>query len=614
MTFRTKILFSIWGVVVSLLIISFGIITLWTRARIHGTFAAELATGAATINVHEQLQSAQLIRACALIAESPRLRAVAELGDVKTASQLLQEMHPSTQSQILILTDREGRLMVQQVQGRARRGRIIDSLIIDRALRYMPTTEVRAVDDRVYRMVSVPIVVGGDLVGSLTQGFEIAATEIEALKQMINCDLLLVNAGRTVRSTLDSVEAVQLLPALPALGQASWGARSWDSSGVLVPVTSSTETYLCTAFSLDEQGENHPPGSFFVLVKPLGRELRGAMGSIVGVFALVAGGFLVFTTFLGSILAKGITRPIRGLITGTDEISRGNYDYAISVEGKDEISHLARRFMEMSAALRDKMSQLDGANLDLRARNSDLDETLRQLRATQEKLVRSERLAVAGKMTAQLAHEINNPIHNIQSLLKTTLRRIPDDAPGRDLIGVAYEEVDRLSRLTMQMLNFYRTSTVEEHLTPAHISPILEDVAALVRSGLDSRKISLTSEIEDGLPPVPMIPDKIKQVMLNLVANAQDAMPDGGTITISARRDGHMVRIVVRDSGQGIAPENLEKIFDAFFTTKGKVSGVGLGLTVCHAIITQHHGSMDVESAVGRGTTVHITLPIQGEV
>jgi signal transduction histidine kinase len=611
MTFRTKILFSIWGVVVSLLIISFGIIAFWTRARIHGTFATELATGAATINVHEQLQSAQLIRACALIAESPRLRAVAELGDVKTALQLLTEMTPSMQSQILILTDRDGRVMVQQVQGQSTQERIVDSVIIDRALRYMPSTDVRAVDGRVYRMVSVPIVVGGDLVGSLTQGFEITATDVAALKQMINSDLLLVNSGRVIRSTLDSAEAAHLLPLLPALAQNPWGTRGWDSSGVLVPVPSSTESYLCTAFSLDAPDRDHVPGSLFVLVKPLGRELRVAMGSIVGVFALVAGGFLIFSTFLGSILAKGITRPIRGLITGTDEISRGNYDYLIPAEGNDEIGHLARRFMEMSAALRDKLSQLDGANRDLRARNADLDETLHQLRATQEELVRSERLAVAGKMTAQLAHEINNPIHNIQSLLTTTLGRIPEETRGRDLIGVAHEEVNRLARLTQQMLNFYRTSTVEEQFTPADLGRIVQDVAALVRAGLESRKISFTMEIEPDLPPVPAIPDKIKQVILNLVANAQDAMPVGGTIAISAHREGQAVRLMVKDTGLGISSDNLGKIFDAFFTTKGKVSGVGLGLTVCHAIITQHHGTIDVESDPGKGTAFHLTLPLQ---
>jgi signal transduction histidine kinase len=609
MTFRTKILFSIWGVVVSLLIISFAIIAIWTGARVHETFAAELATGAATINVHEQLQSAQLIRACALIAESPRLRAVAELGDVKTAAQLLQEMNPTTQSQILVLTDREGRVMVQQVHGRLWRGSVLDSAIVERALRYMPSTDVRAIDDRVYRMVSVPVVVGGDLVGTLTQGFEITVGEVEALKQMINCNLLLINNGRAVRSTLDSNEASHLLDSLPSISVNPWGSSGWDSTGITVPVPSSAESYLCTAFSLDEPARGS--GSYFVLVKALGYEVRRSMGSIFGVFALVAGGFLIFTTFLGSILSKGITSPIRALITGTDEISRGNYDYAISVGGKDEIGHLARRFMEMSAALRDKISQLDGANRDLLSRNADLDETLRQLRAMQEKLMRSERLAVAGKMTAQLAHEVNNPIHNIQSLLKTALDRIAPEARGRDLLHVAYEEVNRLSRLTLQMLNFYRTSTVDEHLLPVNIGALLAEVDSLVRSGLEAKKIDLGVDLGEDLPPIQANPDKLKQVMLNLVGNAQDAMPDGGMITISVRREGMWMKIVVRDTGQGIPPEHKGRIFDAFFTTKGKVSGVGLGLTVCHGIITQHHGSIDVDSGVGQGTSFHIALPIQ---
>jgi signal transduction histidine kinase len=133
----------------------------------------------------------------------------------------------------------------------------------------------------------------------------------------------------------------------------------------------------------------------------------------------------------------------------------------------------------------------------------------------------------------------------------------------------------------------------------------------LVRSGLEARKIGMSVDAEENLPEIPANPDKIKQVLLNLIGNAQDAMPDGGAITITMRRDAAWMKIEVRDSGQGIAPDHKGRIFDAFFTTKGKVSGVGLGLTVCHGIITQHHGSIDVESEPGRGTAFHIALPIQ---
>jgi signal transduction histidine kinase len=608
MTFRNKILLSIWGVVLSLLVITFFIINYWTRSRFEETFARELGAGSSTVLVQEKLQSAELIRACSVIAESPRIRAVAELGDQKTAYQLLKEMNQTMLTQVVVLTDRRGTPLVQLLRGKRDSWDVSGSKTIKDALRFISSTEVTTMGGRVYRIVSVPVVIATDIVGTLTVGFEITAADLAALKHITNSDLVLVSGTAPVLSTLDSAESGALLAAVKA-GRMPAPAAGTDSSVTPIRLTTGTGTYLGTSFALSRPGEESGNGVMYLIIKPLSSEVRQAMRSILGTFGIVSLIFLGLTTAIGLVISRSMTRPISQLVQGTTEISRGNYDYAIRLGGRDELGILARRFMAMSLSLKEKITELDKLNRDLLERNRDLDDTLRKLRSAQEDLVRSERLAATGKMTAQLAHEVNNPIHNIQSCLKTALGRLPEGTKGRDLIDVAYEEVNRLSRLSAQMLSLYRSSFVEEEMKPTDVNEFMGEVIALAQSEIQDRNVLLRTEIEPGLPSIKGSRDKLKQVLLNLIANALDAMPEGGELVMCAARDDGTIRLAVKDTGVGIPRENLNRIFDAFFTTKGKVSGVGLGLSVSYGIVSQHRGSIEVQSTPGKGSTFTVVLP-----
>jgi len=610
MTFRNKILLSIWGVVLSLLVITFFIINYWSRSRIEETYAAELRTNFSTVVMHERLQSEQLIRACLVIAESPRLRAVAELRDPKTAFQLLQELYQTTLSQLFVLTDSEGKPLVQLVRGHKDQWDISNAESIQKALQYVASTDVWAVHDTTYRVVSVPIYIDTDLVGTLTIGFSVPLSDILTLKRATNSDIILVYNHRTFMSTLDSMEARSVLPALVPL-HVPTAAASRDTVGAVFNLTAQDEAYLGTAFRLNRPMKPDTSEIFYLIVKPLSREVRQAMGSILGTFGVVSLVFLALTTVIGLVISRSMTRPIRELVKGTTEVSRGNYDYAIRVRGRDELSFLGQKFTEMSSSLKEKITQLGQLNRDLFERNRDLDETLQQLRSAQEELVRSERLAATGKMTAQLAHEINNPIHNIQSCLKTALGRLPGEAKGRELIDVAYDEVNRLSRLILQMLDFYRNSLVEEEMKATNLNDVLREIIAITQSELANNNIVLNQTIEARLPLIRGSRDKLKQVLLNLVSNARDAMPNGGRLDICVSTHDGTIRIAVKDNGIGIPKENLSRIFDAFFTTKRKVSGVGLGLSVSYGIISQHRGTIEVRSTVGEGSTFTVILPYE---
>jgi len=327
-------------------------------------------------------------------------------------------------------------------------------------------------------------------------------------------------------------------------------------------------------------------------------------------------GFTVVTIVLGSLMFRAIiSQPVLSLVDATRVISEGNLDVPVyrKVASQDELSFLAEKFDEMRIALKEKIEQLDQVNKSLAQRNRDVEEALRQLRAAEEELLRNERLAVTGKMTAQLSHEINNPIHNIQSLLESSLRKMNGNEKARELVSVALEEVSRMARLTRQMLDLYRASVVTVEKSYVDVKNVLEDVVKASRERLARHRIALRLDLADDLPAIRGSRDKLKQVFTNLVANAMDAMPNGGTIEIRAWKDTGKVAIDVSDTGVGIAEEHLGKIFDAFFTTKKEVSGVGLGLSVCYAIIQQHGGTIDVKSTVGEGTTFTVRLPIARE-
>ncbi len=331
--------------------------------------------------------------------------------------------------------------------------------------------------------------------------------------------------------------------------------------------------------------------------------------------------FLIFTIVVMTVamvmFTRFVSKPVDRLVIATNEISKGNLDHvmfmgAAGEVARDELDVLAARFDEMRLSLKEKIDQLDQVNHSLSRRNSEVEEALWQLRRTQEDLVRSERLAVTGRLTAQLSHEINNPIHNIQSLLQSSLRKVQDNAQATELVSVALDEVSRMAKLTRQMLDVYRESIVEMEKEPVEISELLAEVTRMNCETLARQHINLSFTPSAERLDVLGSRDKLKQVLLNLINNARDAQPEGGSIALIAEEHGGNALLMVRDEGTGIAPEYIDRIFDAFFTTKKEVSGVGLGLAVTYGIVLQHKGTIEVQSDLGRGTTFTIHLPLSG--
>jgi signal transduction histidine kinase len=376
------------------------------------------------------------------------------------------------------------------------------------------------------------------------------------------------------------------------------------ASGDPPQVPAGDEIYLATSVTPARYDAGPSPRNIrLLLLKPVVRETASALAPVIRSFILLSAAVLIVTIGVGIVVSRGVTRPIAGLVRGTAEIARGNYDHEIAIPKGVELKFLATKFGEMSVSLKEKVHELGERNLALEM-------ALRKLRETQEELIRTERLAATGKLTAQLSHEINNPVHNILSSLQTALKKTPADAPSRELVELAHDEVERLARLTRQLLTAYRESVSSPDPREAvDINRIIRDVAASSAEMLRQAGVAVDLSLADPLPTFAGSGDKLKQLFLNLVVNARDAMPTGGRLSISTASGDGQVTAVVSDTGVGIRPEHINKIFDAFFTTKGKVSGTGLGLSVSYGIVQQHRGTIRVASSPGSGATFTVTFP-----
>ena len=227
-------------------------------------------------------------------------------------------------------------------------------------------------------------------------------------------------------------------------------------------------------------------------------------------------------------------------------------------------------------------------------------------------LAQADKLSSIGLLAAGVAHEINTPLAVISSYSQMLMKQMRGDARLGPVLEKITQQSFRASEIANGLLNFSRTSTTEFRET--NLNQVIRDTISLLEHQFKKAQIELDLELADDLPAISGNAGKLQQVFLNLLLNAKDAMPSGGRLRVATFANGH-VEAVVADSGAGIAPENLKRIYDPFFTTKtmpkpGERRGTGLGLSVSYGIIQEHAGKIEVESAVGAGTTFHLEFPL----
>lgn len=231
-----------------------------------------------------------------------------------------------------------------------------------------------------------------------------------------------------------------------------------------------------------------------------------------------------------------------------------------------------------------------------------------ELEQSQAQLIQVEKLAAMGRLAASIAHELNNPLQAIQNCLHLVLKRPLPEPKRRQYLEMAQEEVERLIGIVQGMLEFYRPSKGQR--APVDANTIVENVLALTAKQLQHGQVTVHQRLTPNLPPLEAVSDQLKQVFLNIVINAVEAMPDGGDLYVDTglTPDGRWITVSFTDTGVGLSPEEQANIFEPFYTTKTK--GTGLGLSVSYGIIERHGGSIEVHSQPGQGSRFTVKLPV----
>jgi signal transduction histidine kinase len=236
---------------------------------------------------------------------------------------------------------------------------------------------------------------------------------------------------------------------------------------------------------------------------------------------------------------------------------------------------------------------------------AELQERIQQVESSQQALIQAEKMAAVGRLTASIAHEINNPLHSIHNCLHLARRAEITEPDRKEYLELASEELDRLMNTVRQMLDFYRPSALDRK--PIEISEIILKVIKLLEAQLTDHQVKVTKNFKPNLPPVLAVENQIQQVVFNLFLNALEAMPSGGEISITTDVEGQNIAILIADTGTGIQLESREEVFEPFFSTKEK--GLGLGLTVSYGVITAHNGSLNLVPDYEAGACFKILLP-----
>jgi signal transduction histidine kinase len=304
------------------------------------------------------------------------------------------------------------------------------------------------------------------------------------------------------------------------------------------------------------------------------------------------------------LLTYFIVRPIDGVRRASERLAEGNLRASVPVRGAAEVARLASAFNRMA-------SQLRADRAALQDRLEELERTTRELTTTQEQLLRSARLAAVGRLSAGVAHEIGNPLAAIRGMLDLMLAGDLDRAEEKEFVSRLQRETERIHRTIRDLLDFSRhePETTPRVESSASIAEVVEDTVKLVDRQSRFREIQLALDLDEALPRVRGDHERLRQLLLNLLFNAADALAGEGTIEIRATGSNGNVHLVVSDDGPGVDTEILDQVFDPFVTTKPAGQGTGLGLAVCYTIVERLGGTIHVENRASGGATFEVSLP-----
>lgn len=343
-------------------------------------------------------------------------------------------------------------------------------------------------------------------------------------------------------------------------------------------------------------------------MRPLDSALASARSQLIWTTLIL---LLVIGTITTIIFRRLIYRPIRLLQTGARQIAGGDLATRIEVPGSHELACLAGDFNRMAEDLSRMQAELTEGSKNLEQKVA---EKTSELRAVQGQVLHMEKMSSLGKLSATVAHEINNPIGGILTYSRLIERELADQPVDPEThkeldryLHLVQQECVRCGKIVQNLLSFARRTGTE--LETTDLNQVVENSLMLVRHHLEINGVELRTELLKADTEIVADPGQLQQALVALFVNAAEAMPGGGELDVRLRGGPEEIEIRVRDAGVGIEPEDLRQVFEPFFSTKTNESGVGLGLAVVYGIVHRHGGTIEIDSVVGGGTTVRVRLP-----
>lgn len=457
-------------------------------------------------------------------------------------------------------------------------------------------------------------------VASLTRATlaSVRADSARALGRAVSAHLSIARTTRSSDQLADLLDAQVGTGGVAAVGlydeRGVLAARAGEVAALPERVAIGTEQVV---------GVRTVQGSALLVVVPDADAARGSVATVlrtdsgtvptaplvrlVGLYTVIVGLALLVFTYL--VMTRLVVRPVDQLEAAARRVAEGGRRLEVPRIGARELGDLGTSLAQMTERVRADEEAL-------RSKVAELERTTDELRRAQERLVRSERLASVGRLSAGLAHEIGNPIAAILGLLELLRGGDLDETERKDFLARVTKETERVHRVLRDLLDFARPAVRDargEDADPGSVADAVRDVIALVAPQKTFKDVSLESDVAEALPAVAMAHERIVQVVLNLVLNAGDAVTPGkGHVVVRARADGECVRIEVEDDGPGVAPQVQERLFEPFVTTKEVGKGTGLGLAVCRGLVEAAGGTIAaLESPLG-GARFVIELPTPG--
>jgi two-component system NtrC family sensor kinase len=331
-------------------------------------------------------------------------------------------------------------------------------------------------------------------------------------------------------------------------------------------------------------------------------------------------GFVILAAILVSFLVnRMVYLPLRDLEAGAQRLASGDLDQPIPIRGADEFGQLAASFNSMTEALGKSRVELQNWGRTLEQK---VDAATRELHLAQAETAKSEKLASVGLLAAGIAHELNNPLTGVLTFSHLVRKNMPDGSADAEDLDLVIQETKRCAAIIRRLLDFAREQAPEKKYSD--LNGLIEETTRLIERPAHVEDIEIIMDLDEQLPAIWIDEDLIRQVIMNILVNAQHAIEGEGSITIRTRfrpqyqrskpgaRPAPMVEITIADTGCGIPGKDLQRIFDPFFTTKGVGKGTGLGLSVSHGTVEAHGGVIEVDSVVGEGTEFRVYLPTAG--